>query len=197
MRVGALLAESSPENSEPEDDMADEDTDPEYGFDPCELPQAVRDALNFLDLRFPTGSEAKSSEYCQLFRHLLVQKGALPEMVEQVPRNYQQMETLTQSLLVDMITVHACPKDHLLYRGSYVFEETCPFVTTEGTRCNEPRYRGNSRVPRRAAFYTPLPMWISAVMSVPLFRQAVVDQRYLEGTDGDELRDVFTGRVFQ
>ncbi len=189
-------ADISPDTSENDEDKTVH-TEPSLGFDPRELPEAVRDALNFLDLRFPTGSEQKSSDYCKLFRHMLSQKGVPPDMTDLIPQDHQQMESLTESLLVDMVSIDACPKDHLLYRGKHAHEVTCPFMLTEDTRCNEPRYKTNSTVARRTGYYTPLQAWLSAVFSVPLFRQALVDQNYLEGKDADELRDVFTGRVYQ
>ena len=185
------LSSSSDSSDHVSSDSSDDDND----LPPDHRELAVQHATWFVEQRYAFKStEIQVTQSMRTCRRLVANATKDQEYLDSIPKTFQQALARTKHLVLEMDEVHACVKDHHLFRNDD--ELTCPVAG-----CNEPRFARNG-LPRRAAYYVNPEQWLRALLTVSklckqfdYMRQYLVDGKF-RGEADDELRDFLSGKIF-
>ena len=156
------------------------------------LADAIKYALWFVDLKFSGASSAAS-----ITQQLRVTRACVADMkhddadMSNIPIDFEQALRRTKHLLLQMVQLDTCVQDHYMFHDD---KTECPL-------CHEPRYTASGRA-RRAGFYIHPRAWLTQLLLVDkVYEYFSYMEEYVENKnfceDNDELRDFFTGSIFQ
>ena len=153
--------------------------------------QTVKHALWFIEHKFASKATGKQSTQAMHLTQACIKDVAGEDTnTSTIPNDFQQALVRTKHLVLDMIQMDTCVRDHYRFVDD---RKECPL-------CDEPRF-SSSGVARRAGFYVHPQHWFTRLLSIPrMYSQFSYMQEYVEDgkycNDNDELRDFFSGSIF-
>jgi hypothetical protein len=110
-------------SSEEEDDEESQATSFTLGLSDS-IPLKEQYALQWFKLKYQfSGNEAQTTAHLQHFKQMLRDRNVCPDILADMPEDFQQLVTWTRGRVAEMVEIHACVKDHLLFRASRACHE--------------------------------------------------------------------------